>query len=70
MSGYLHAPAFDTRAQEAGLAVASVLMIWRRENLLPVPRIETRFISYGSRSWICIPTAVSWYLTRNNYLKI
>ena len=46
MSGYLHALAFDTRAQEVGWAVESVWMIWRRVYLLPVPRIETRFISY------------------------
>jgi hypothetical protein len=67
VNGQLHAPAALSPGKELPVptgyevrwAPEPVWMLWRRENLLPLPRIEF----HPSNLWlIVIPTELSWFL--------
>jgi hypothetical protein len=47
-------PAFI--GKEAVWASDSVWVLWRRKNLLPFPRIETRFLGHPACSLTSVPT--------------
>jgi hypothetical protein len=45
---------------EAGWTLVSLWMLWRKENLQPLPGIEPRLRGRTARRQVAIPTELSW----------